>query len=257
MRKVIFTENIGAVEIDNLPNDTLMVVHEMYDTPNIDVQTVDWLTFKNTYTNYETSQYIIVGANRMITPSNRCDMVNDFLQVMTKSIPKISIDTSPFIGEPWRLWYHYSLALGEWLGVDYSYPIERDWLRWFYLEQNHSKISADYLPMNIKNTYSDLSELDTSFEVNEVNEIQEEYYTEAKEHVFEKYSTPKLLTNNLLKILNKYFHLDFGHESYLTNRKYRLPDLGIYRYIMEENKRRMDIYNLFTKERSNSRWEED
>lgn len=247
MRKVIFTENIKELEIPGLPNDTIMVVHEMYDAPNIDVQTIEWNVFKNTYSNYETSQFILVGANRMITPSNRCDMVNDYLQVMTKSVDKISIDSTPFIGEPWRLWFHYSLAFGEWLGVDYSYPIEGDWLKWFYLEQNYSKLSAESLPVNIKETYSDLSKLDTNFELSEVNEIQEEYYTEAKAHVFENYSTPKLLTNNLLKLLNKYFHIDFGVDSYLTNRKYHLPDLGIYRYLIEENKRRMNIYNLFAK----------
>lgn len=247
MRKVIFSENIKEITIENLPEDTLIVVHEMYDKPNIKGRVVDWQKFKVTYSDFETSQFVIVGANRMITPSNRCDMVNDYLQVMTKNIDKISIDTKPFIGEPWRLWYHYSLAFGEWLGTDYSYPVEGDWQKWFYYEQNQSKLSADMLPVYIKDTETYLSKLTTDFKFYDLEEMHHDFYLESKNIVFDKYGTPKLLTNNLLKMLNKHFSLDIGFDSYLTNKSFIVPDIGVYRYVVEENKRRMAIYNLFAK----------
>lgn len=246
MRMVIFSNDIKSIKLE-LPDDTLMIVHEMYDCPAIDCEVIAWQRFKATYADYSPSQFVIVGANRMINPSIRCDMVNDYLQVMTKSIPKVSIDTSPFLGEPWRLWYHYSLAFGEWLGVDYSYPVEGEWQKWFYYDQNDCKLKAENLNLFVKNTKSDLEKLGTSYAIYEPDRMLEEYYEYAKESVFEKYNTPKLLTNNLLKIMNKHLHLDFDMDSYLSGQSFKLPDFGVYRYVIEENKRRQSIYNYFAK----------
>jgi len=249
MRKVIFRKDIQSFTLEELPDDTLIVVHEMYDAPNIDRRVIEWQKFKANYIEHETSQYILVGANRMISPSNRCDMVNDFLQVMTKTIPKVSIDTSPFIGEPWRLWYHYSLAFGVWMGADYSYPIEGEWKKWFYYEIN----SCKFLPQNIQlfanndNTDTDLSPLWTKFDLYDPNKMDIEFYEEAKKYVFDKYDTPKLLISNLLKVCNKHFSKVLDFDSYLTNKDYLLPDFGVYRFLIEENKRRLAIYNCFTK----------
>lgn len=245
MRKVIFSKEISKVEIDCLPKNTLVVVHEMYDRPAIDRPMVDWQKFKVIYSDYEVDQFVLVGLNRMIKPSNRCDMVNDYLQVMTKSIPKISIDTDPFIGEPWRLWYHYSVCFGEWLGVDYSYPVEGDWKKWFYYDQNHCKLSTDNLSLFVKETESDIEKLTTSYSFFDPNEMLEEYYQEAKRIVFEKYCTPKMLTNNLLKIMNKHLNIDFGMDSYKEDKSFNLPDFGVYRYVVEESRRRQSIYNYF------------
>ena len=245
MRKVILSKEISKTEIKGLPKKTLVVVHEMYDKPNIDRPTVDWQKFKVIYSDYEVDQFVLVGLNRMINPSNRCDMVNDYLQVMTKSTPKISIDTHPFIGEPWRLWYHYSVCFGEWLGVDYSYPIEGDWQKWFYYEQNHCKLSANNLPLFVKNTESDIEKLTTSYSFYEPNEMLEDYYQEAKKEIFKKYGTPKMLTNNLLKIMNKHLSIYFGMDSYKENKQFTVPNFGVYRYAVEENKRRQSIYNYF------------
>ncbi len=246
-RAVIFSDNISEIELTHLPQKTIVVVHDMYDTPKVEGEIVEWSRFKIGYPEYVAEQYVIVGLNRMINPSNRCDMVNDYLQVMTKSIPKISIDTSPFIGEPWRLWFHYSVAFGEFMGVDYSYPIEGEWLRWFYYEVNECRLSSKNLPLFIKNTYSNLDELRTKFNFYEINDIQRKYYRESKKFVFEKHTTPKTLTNSLLKILNKYFSINISVDSYLTSDTFHLPNIGIYRYIVEENIRRQNIYNIFSK----------
>lgn len=245
MRAVYFTKNIGALVINGLPESTLIVLHEMYDAPQIAGRIVPWQQFKANYSGYETDQYVIVGANRMIKPSTRCNMVNDFLQVMTKTVHKISIDTSPFIGEPWRLWYHYSLAFGEWLGADYSYPIEGGWQKWFYYDQNHCKLSADNLGLYVHDTISDIDAMKSSFELMPPSDDEVGFYEEAKRVVFAKYDTPKLLVNSLLKLCNQHCALDVTVESYLDNRAFRIPDFGIYRFLKEENERRMAIYNHF------------
>lgn len=246
MRKVIFSENIKSIKVEGLPDNTLVVVHDMYDKPDIKGNFIDWNRFKGSYTDYDPDQYVIVGVNRMITPSNRCDMVNDYLQILTRNKPKVVIDTSPFIGEPWRVWFHYSIAFGEWLGADYSYPIEGDWLKWFLLESNFSKLSADSLPLLITGTESTLNKLTAEFSFYEINDFRMQYYSEVKKMVFEKYGSPKLLIINMLKHLNKYFGVELDFDSYRSNKKITVPDVGIYRHVVQENIRRMNIYNCFT-----------
>lgn len=248
MRKVIFTRDIENIELPGLPDSTLIVVHEMYPNPKkIKGRIIDWQTFRATYSDHEAEQFVIIGANRMIKPSNRCDMVNDYLQVMTKTTPKVSIDTRPFIGEPWRVWYHFSLAFGEWLGVDYSYPVEGEWQKWFYYDRNTCRLSKEGLPVFIKDMETDLPKLTPKFEFYDLPAMHQQFYEDTKKIVFEKYGTPKLLTNNLLKLCNKHFGIDFGFDSYLENKAHLVPDVGVYRYVAEENKRRLGIYNLFAK----------
>lgn len=247
MRAVYFSKDIANLNIGGLSESTLIVLHEMYPAPKIAGRIVPWQEFKITYSSFETDQYVIIGANRMIKPSNRCDMVNDFMQVMTKTIDKISIDSTPFMGEPWRLWYHYSLAFGEWLGADYSYPVEGEWQKWFYYDQNHCKLSADSLSVSVHSTHSDIDALTSSFDLYQPDDNEISFYEEAKRIVFDKHDTPKLLVNNLLKLCNQHCNQDVGGESYLENRAFEMPDFGIYRFIKEENERRMAIYNYFAR----------
>lgn len=246
MRQVIFTPSTANIEISGLPESTLIIVHEMYDTPTkLSGHVVPWQTFKNTYTNYATDQFVIVGANRMIKPSNRCDMVNDYLQVMTKNIDKISIDTTPFIGEPWRVWYHYSLAFGSWMGADYSYPIEGDWQKWFYYEAMESKFDEQSLPLFIHDTISHIKKLKTTFKLYEVDDKDSAFYEEIKTVAFERNTAPKSIIAYLLKECNKHFQVEVGFDSYRSNQDIQMPNLGVYRFLEKENKRRQAIYNAF------------
>ncbi len=249
MNKVIFVKNINDAPLPKLPEDAVIVVHEMYQKPQIEgVRVMDWQKYKVVYSEIETSQLVFVGVNRMITPSNRCDMVNDYIQVLSRNTPKITIDTAPFIGEPWRLWFHYSVCFGEWMGMNYSYPVEGEWQKWFYYETNECRLSGENLPLFIRDTYSDLDSLTTAFEFYEPEANQIEWYDEAKNFVFEKYDTPKLLVNNLLKMSNQHFQSNIDFDTYLSNQKYLLPDLGVFRFVVEENNRRKSIYNCFTNE---------
>ncbi len=247
MRAVYFSKDTGKLELDGLPASTLIVVHEMYEVPKCAGRIVPWQEFKINYSGFDTEQYVIVGLNRMIKPSNRCDMVNDFMQVMTKNIDKISVDSAPFMGEPWRLWFHFSIAFGEWLGTDYSYPIEGEWKKWFYYDQNHCRLSADNLNVSVHATFSDIDTLTSSFNLYQPSDDELSFYNEAKKIVFDKYDTPKLLVNNLLKLCNQHCNIDIGVDSYLENKSFKIPDFGIYRFIKEEAERRMAIYNYFAR----------
>lgn len=231
----------------DIPNGSLVIYRDGYRLPQFNnVEYINFEEFKKQYSITVAPMFIMVGVNRMINPSNRCDMVNEYLQTMTPNISKISIDNSPFIGEPWRLWFHYSITNTGQFNITYSYAIETEWQHWFYREARDCRVSGDNIKMFIDNTYSDLDRLETVFDFYDVEPHQQEWYEEAKQHIFSKFDSPKLLINNLLKLANKHFQTNIDFDSFRTNVKFTLPDLGVYRFLAEENTRRMKIYNAIT-----------
>jgi len=170
-------------------------------------------------------------------------MVNEYLQTMTMNIPKICIDIAPFIGEPWRLWFHYSMANCGKFNISYSYAIETEWEKWFYRNTQVCRLSKDNIRLFISNTIADLDLLTSSFKFFDIPEEEQTWYKKIKEHIFLKYNSPKLLINNILKLTNKHFDINFKYDSYLDNKSFELPNIGIYQFIVEENIRRIGIYN--------------
>ena len=254
--KVQFLKNTATAVIKDPPKNTLIIFREGfgYGVPDIPgAEVVEFLEYKKRYTVFTPDLIVLVGINRIITPSNRCDMVNEYLQTMTPSTPKISIDTDPFIGEPWRLWYHYSIANCGKFNISYSYIIEGEWQYWFYRDQPDCRLSAKNIRLFISDTVSDILPWETRFEFFDIGSEEESWYAQAKETVFEKYDTPKLIINNLLKLANQRYNLKISYDSYRMRAKtgglfpepaiVKMPDIGIYRFVAEEAKRRMDIYN--------------
>lgn len=232
--------------LGDIPPGTLVLYREGfgYRVPQISgAEYMDFIEFRSSYTALKPPMIIVVGFNRMMNPSNRCDMVFDYLQTMTPSIPKVSIDTAPFIGEPWRLWLHYSITATGTFGLTYSYPIEGEWLRWFYRDEDDCRLSGSNIQTYISDTVSDLPLLQTSFEFWEPNQDDHEWYVEVKTDAFERHNTPKLWILTLLKAANARYDLKISYDSYLVSERFKVPNLGIYRFIAEENLRRMATYN--------------
>jgi len=229
--------------------DTIVVYHAMYDKPKVKAkEIIEWGKYKITHDNYEVDRIVLIGINRMITPSNRCDFIHAYLAVMTTQIPKIVIDTAPFIGEPWRLYYHYQIVNSfSKFGANYSYPIEGEWLRWFRRDVKECRFTPKRLKDHIVDTWTDLPKLTTAFEFYPPKESDVEWYEEAKKFEFDKFRAAKSLLISLLKAANSHFGLKISYDSYLSNETFRVPDVGIYRFVVEENRRRLGIYNLFTK----------
>jgi len=250
--RIYFTKDIpGLLQREfggDLGGDTIVVHHAMYDEPKVKAgKVLEWEKYKVLYGDLEPAKIVLVGVNRMITPSNRCDFIHAYLTVMTPQTPKIVIDTAPFIGEPWRLYYHYQIAnCFQAFGANYSYPIEGEWRRWFERKMEECQFSPAVLKSRIVETWSDLPRLDTTFSLHEVDAKDREWYEEAKRFELDRYKAPKSLLSGLLKAADTHFGLDVSFDSYLTGRAFDLPDVGIYRFVVEENRRRMGIYNLFT-----------
>jgi len=247
--KVYFLKDTAKAVITEIPARTILTWHPMYEPPQLPgVEYVEWERFRALYSSFEPGLIILVGLNRLITPSNRCDYVHEYLTTMTPNIPKVSIDSSPFEGEPWRLFFHYLYTGVNHFGINYSYPVEREWQNWFYRETNNCRLSADNITMFIKKTHSNLDRLSTTFSFFQPDEIQEEWYAQAKEHVFSIHNTPKMLIAALLKLTNEHFQTDISYDSWKTNQKIIVPNIGVYRFMIEENKRRLKIYNTFSYE---------
>jgi len=244
--KVQFLKDTSKALLKDIPKNTLIIYREGFDyqIPQISgPEYIEFLEYKNKYTLFNPDLIIIIGPNRIITPSNRCDMVNEYLQTMTLNTPKICLDTAPFIGEPWRLWFHYSIANCGKFNITYSYAIETEWEKWFYREVIDCRLSGDHIRLFISDTISDLDPMTSSFCFFEVSGGEQWQYQKMKEHVFSKYNSPKLLINNLLKLANQHFNKKLAYDSWRENKIFEVPDIGIYRFMVEENIRRMNIFN--------------
>jgi len=243
--KIQLLKDTSTAVID-APGNTLVIYRGGFDykIPSIvGAEYIEFLDYKNKYTMLEPNMIILVGLNRIITPSNRCDFINEYMQTMTPNVPKISVDTAPFIGEPWRLWFHYSIANCGKFNITYSYIIETEWQHWFYRDIQDCRLSGQNIKLFLTDTVSDIQPLKTKFYFSDISEHENKWYQESKKNVFDKFNTPKMLINNILKLTNKYFGLKISYDSFLADEKIIVPDLPIYRFVSEECKRRMNIYN--------------
>ena len=248
MNKICFLKDTGKFVLPECEKGKDIVVTYRngfnYNLPQIEnAQYIEFEKFKCMYNDINADCIVFVGLNRIITPSNRCEYVFEYLFSNTPNISKYSIDTAPFIGEPWRLWFHFGIGYGKWLGTTYSFFVETDWKHWFERDNDDSIISAESIEKEITGVASDIDELAFYADFYEPDKELTNFYKDVKQIAFEKYSTPKNIILFLLKELNKHIDLDFDFDTYRDTKKISLPNLGIYRFIYEENIRRMKIYN--------------
>ena len=244
--KVQFLKDTSKMIIRGYPKNTLLIYRDGfgYELPKLSgVEYLEFLEYKKKYPILKPEFIIVIGLNRIITPSNRCDMVNEYLQTMSMHTPKICIDTAPFIGEPWRLWFHYSVANCNRFNITYSYAIETEWESWFYRDVPDSRLAGENIKQYLSHTYSDLEPLRAQFTFRKVEKEDLDWYAEVKSTVFEKYGSPKLLINNLLKQANIHYSMKLTFDSYRSGGCTELPDLRVFRFVVEENMRRLKIYN--------------
>lgn len=247
MRKAFFVKDVVDIDryLGDLSGDTL-VVHSDVISPETHYPKIGFSKYSVSYDNYHPDNLVVVGMQRIRTPDRRYNMVFPYMYNLNTFSVKVTIDDRPFMGEPWRLWYQYGFLYGKWLKTSYSNALESDWLHWFYRESETADIAN--LSGEVRDTYTDLPELDFSVSYYPPTDADVEFYTEVKEAAFEKYSTPKQLIQYMSRHLNRHFGLRFGYDSYLESGAVSLPDFGIYRFLGEENVRRMEIYNTVVRE---------
>lgn len=247
MRKPVqFLRDTSSADLSSVDSSRTVILYRdgFYARPQVaNAVVMEFDDFRNRYDSISFDCVVFVGLNRMISPGNRCDFVFSFLSTATPNIPKYSIDSLPFIGEPWRVFWHYLFTRSGHWPESHSYAVETNWKKWFFREsEDWSGSAANIRLMMGDATYSDLSPLSSQFGFFDASS-HEEWYANIKEHVFKKHSTPKSWVQSLLRECNRRFSLDFGYDSYLSNSAFSLPDLGVYRFVTEENIRRQAIYN--------------
>lgn len=225
--------------IPELPIKDTLVVHIDIWEVQTKYKSVKWSVFKNTFVDFEENNIVIVGMNRMRTSQSRYDMVYSHIYKLRNYDTKIIIDEHPFTGEPWRLWYVYGFLFHTWLSGENSMALEGNWKNWFERKTNDCLIAPDKIPGIISNTSSDIDPLTTSFSTRTPDLFEDEKYIEVKKQAFKKYDTPRQIIAFMIKNLD----LDITYDSYLKGGSIVLPDWGISRFMIEENKRRMGIYN--------------
>lgn len=225
--------------LPELPADDTIIVHvDIWDIKTKH-KAIKWSVFKNSFIDFEEKNIVIVGMNRIRTDASRYDMVYSHIYKLKNYQSKIIIDEKPFTGEPWRLWYIYGFLFHTWIMGENSMPLQGNWARWFDRETDDCQISAENIRSHLSDTYSDIDPLTTTFELYQPDLFQSQKYEEVKRVAFEKYDTPRQIISTMLKSLD----MGVTYESYLTNQKISLPDFGISRFMVEENQRRMNIYN--------------
>ena len=157
--KIILRDNYAGIDFSMYDDSFLIVKHDTikFDIPN----SILFSEYKILYPEYHNyNKIVIVGANRAINPSNRCDFINDYLSVMTRDKYKICISDTPFISEAWRCFWIFQICnLDESVfKVNYSYPIERSYNK--YIFENKS---CEYFLEN-KN-FMLFNEIDTNLNV--------------------------------------------------------------------------------------------
>lgn len=253
--RIFFTQDVNNLLSTRFGGDlgdgTLLTYHAMYGKPDVKAGfMIEWEKYKTQYDNFNPSRIVLVGVNRMITPSNRCDFIHAQVTVLTPHIPKVVIDTSPFIGEPWRLYYHYQVAnCFDGFGANYSYPIEGEWFKWFVRDLDECMFTPERLKDCVVHTCTDLPRLSSTFEFYTPGESDLEWYEEAKKFELGRFKAPKSFLLGLSRAANKHFGIKVTYDSYREDHPFKVPDVGVYRFLVEENRRRQEIYNLFTREK--------
>lgn len=241
MRAYYIVKDVLMIDkyLNGLPVDDTIVVYIDIWKVKTKFKSIPWSKFKSSFIDFEEHNLVIVGMNRIRTEASRYDMVYSHIYKLKNYESKIVIDEAPFTGEPWRLWYVYGFLFHTWIAGENSMAIQRSWKRWFERDSNDCPISKENILIHISDTYSDLDPLETRFELRSPDLFESGKYEEVKQFAFAKHDTPRMIIAEMLKNLD----LDISYDSYLENKTFTLPDFGVARFMVEENIRRMGIYN--------------
>jgi len=129
---IYLSKDIGFLS-PPLDGRTVCVVHKAYPAPNIpDARVVAWEGFEEDPQGCIKGfdNLVMVGLNKLITPSTRTKHVWEIVYNRMRDIRKVSIDRMLFVSEPWRAWFHFGFVGAKYLDYGYSYIAETRWKQW-------------------------------------------------------------------------------------------------------------------------------
>lgn len=126
---IIFSREPALVQVPVHPGRTLCVHHKAIQPPALaDCRYVPWDEYRRDHHHGTqlggVTNLVFAGLNRMITPSNRIDPAWETLFNLTGGIHRFSVDEAPYLGDLWRLWFHFGATGTPFGGYSYSYLLE-------------------------------------------------------------------------------------------------------------------------------------
>lgn len=127
--RLFFSRAPEQVALPLKPGRTLCVYHRRYQPPPLpDCRYVEFEAYRSAYAQDTMLaglvNLVFVGLNKMITPGNRIDPVFEVLYNLPGELAKYSVDTVPYVGEIWRIWFHFGAVGLPFGGYTYSYLLE-------------------------------------------------------------------------------------------------------------------------------------
>lgn len=124
--RIFLTKAIADFAAADIPDDVLWVRHRRYPQPAQARTSILFEDFAKAPRDHMKGRrgVVVVGLNKIMTPSNRTAEVFEVLFNLTPEVPKFSVDTTLFVSAPWRAWFHFGLTGSPYREYTYSYLAE-------------------------------------------------------------------------------------------------------------------------------------
>jgi len=198
-----FTRDTETLNLD-LTGSVLCIHHKDYAPPIGGADTMRFAAFRARYSKdpalLDYDNIVIVGTNRIVTPSSRNDPVFEVLFSGTRHINKVSVDNVPFISQPWRTWFHFGITNELYSIYDYSYKAETDYNKFIEGFSDHNPFSLEEMikwsdgPVRV-----DYNEYFTDWQIVEIDLMPDVIaeYEDLKAMLFETEDNPKAIVQKL------------------------------------------------------------
>ena len=128
--RIILTRETGLYRVD-LDIPAVVAYHRAYRPPlvtgDVLVVPLEELEANPRGVMGDRTTLVMVGLSRAMTPSNRTHELWEILFNATPGWHKVSLDTTLFVGEPWRAWFHWGFVGAPYREYTYSYLAESHW----------------------------------------------------------------------------------------------------------------------------------
>lgn len=183
---------------------------------------------------------------KICTPSNRVKL-GQFLTEPWWGPPRVSVDTCLFVGDPWRMWWHWGCVGRPFANYFTSYRLESDWKRYVETDQNNPctiERIAEY-GNGIVEHRNGFSFSNVRFQIQQVSSDCHERYAETKELAFLEEKTVAGIIRRLTEFCQSVYPDRFIPRNLFSsqNHNIRITDLGVDAYIAKRIRDTVSLTN--------------
>jgi hypothetical protein len=143
---ILLCRNTEKAKVNCDPSSAFCVRHKSYLAPPVGPGCIHltWEQFELEPYRYIESKktMIVVGLNRLLTPSNRVKR-GPLLLRPYPNLRRVSVDRCLFVSEPWKAWFHFGCVGAPYGQFTYSFLAESRWRAWHNDERGENPFSED------------------------------------------------------------------------------------------------------------------